>query len=99
MTPSVPPPRDRMPGAYCGPRCPHCRAEAGPSCADTARATKRLRHAERDALRRHVADVLGAEPHDPLLDPFDCQHGCSGGRYGCSERCNFTCHEEDDADD
>lgn len=90
-----------MSGAYCGPRCPHCRAEPGPACADTARATKRLRHAERDALRRHVADVLGTEV-GPLqwegVAPTDCIHGCAGGRYGCSEQCNFTCHQEEDDD-
>jgi hypothetical protein len=55
-----------------------------------------VRHGDRAALRRHVADILGATPYDPLLDESDCIHGCAGGRYGCSDRCNFTCHEDDD---
>lgn len=85
-----------MPGAYCGPRCPHCRAEPGPACADKARATRTVRHGDRAALRRHVADILGTTPYGPLLGESDCIHGCAGGRYGCSDRCNFTCHEDDD---
>lgn len=64
-----------------------------------ATGTRRVR--EKQTLRQHVVDVLGTEV-GPLqwhgVAPTDCIHGCAGGRYGCSEQCNFTCHEEGDDD-
>lgn len=95
-----------MPGAYCGPRCPACRAKPGPDCPDAARATRNLRHADRAQLHRHVDDLLGHEV-GPLpwegVAPTDCIHGCNGGHWadgtGCSDRCTFVCHESSGADD
>lgn len=91
---STPPPqRDRMPGAYCGPRCPNCRAEPGPDCADSSRATKTRRHADKAALGRFLLAEYGSEPTDPLADLADCAHGCNGMCVvSGSERCTFACH-------
>jgi len=98
VTTVVPPTRDRLAGGYytCG-GCSRSN-DWGPDCSGHPLAAKSLRLREKRALRQHVADVLGAEPHNPLLDPSDCEHGCSGGRYGCSERCTFICHESEGED-
>lgn len=89
-----PPARDRMPGAYCGPRCPFCRARPGPECPDTARSTRALRRQEHRALEAYLREELGTAPRVSFLDESDCVHGCAGGRYGCSDRCTFICHPE-----
>lgn len=105
MTESLlpPPGRDRMAGRYFT-QCPACRTHRvlGPCCAgDGPVPPKTTRHRERAALRRHVDDLLATDPADPLVDPSDCRHGCNGMCVESgSERCDFTCHpEEDEPDD
>ena len=60
-------------------------------------ATRGRRPAAKQGLRRYLTDLLGHQPHDPLVDPSDCQHGCNGACIeGGSDRCDFTCHSTDD---
>lgn len=97
--PPPPAPRDRLSGRYCG-QCPACRTgrRTGPDCAGAGPIPARaVRKTEKTALRRYVDNLLGTEPHDPLVDPSDCQHGCNGMcvEFG-SDRCDFTCHAEDE---
>jgi len=64
-----------------------------PPVRDKSHATRTLRKADRAALRRHVNDLLGTEPFDPLVDLSDCRHGCNGACVESgSDRCDFTCH-------
>lgn len=56
-----------------------------------------VRKTEKNTLRRYVDNLLGHEPHDPFIDPSDCQHGCNGACVeGGSDRCDFTCHPSED---
>jgi len=97
---AVPPPapRDRMPGRYCG-QCPACRTGRafGPDCGGGGPIPPRAtRKRERASLRRYLANLLGTEPRDPLVDPTDCRHGCNGACVESgSDRCDFTCHPKD----
>lgn len=96
MTDPLPPAaRDRMCGRYCG-QCPACRTgrTIGPDCAGAGPVpAKARRKSEKNALRRFVTDLLGTQPHDPLVDPSDCRHGCNGMCVESgSDRCDFTCH-------
>jgi hypothetical protein len=85
-----------MPGAYCGPRCPHCRAEPGPDCADKARATRTLRHADKAALDRYLTTEYGSVARNPLVDLSDCIHGCNGMCVvSGSDRCTSACHDSE----
>lgn len=100
MTAPLPPvSRDRMCGRYCG-QCPACRTgrTIGPDCAGAGPIPARaVRKSEKTALRRYVDNLLGHEPHDPLVDPSDCRHGCNGMCVeGGSDRCDFTCHPSED---
>jgi hypothetical protein len=96
--PAPPPSRDRLPGRYYD-QCPACRSHRcnGPDCAGGGPADPRTaRKRDHAALRRYVTDLLGTQPHDPLIDPSDCQHGCNGACVETgSDRCDFTCHTDD----